>query len=223
MGYPSGVYSATPVSNGQIIDASRDNAQDAELTALSNGLLNGIAHAVTVSTGGLTVSTGSVNIGGPSSLATVHVNGASTFVGAVTFSSGVTFSAAPTFSTGLTVSAGTAILTGQVRYGTQSMTLSGGSSRFDNLAVASSATVVYIGSNSTQVLITGITGGTDGRVIYLINNQNGVIVTIGANDANSSADCRIQLSSNTNKALNALGTIGLTYSTATNFWYGLGV
>lgn len=96
MAYPSSPYSVTPVSNGQTIDASRDNAQDAELTALTGAVLSGFAHALTVSTGGLTVSTGSVNVGGPSSLTTLQVNGGSTFVGSVTFSSLVTF------STGLT-------------------------------------------------------------------------------------------------------------------------
>lgn len=92
MAYPNGTYSQSPVSNGQVIDAARDNAQDAELTAVTNGLLNGLQHGLTVSTGGLTVSTGSVNISGPSSLATLQVNGGSTFAGLVTFSSGITVS-----------------------------------------------------------------------------------------------------------------------------------
>lgn len=108
--YPTATYSPSAVTNGDIIDASRDNAQDAEITAVENALLTGLAHGLTISTGGLTVSTGSVNVGGPSSLATLQVNGASTFTtvqagastvttlqvtGASSFTGAVTFATRP--------------------------------------------------------------------------------------------------------------------------------
>lgn len=87
--YPSGVYAPAAKSNGQVIQASFFNDPDSEIGAIESGLLNGLQHGLTVSTGGLTVSTGSVNISGPSSLATLQVNGGSTFGGDVTFSAGV--------------------------------------------------------------------------------------------------------------------------------------
>lgn len=99
--YPTGVYNPTPKATGNTIAASFFNDPDGEITAIEDALLNGFAHAITVSTGGLTVSTGSVNVGGPSSLTTLQVNGNSTFAGAVTFSSGVTFSTGATVSTGV--------------------------------------------------------------------------------------------------------------------------
>src|SRR5690349_10471036 len=48
--YPSGTYAPTPVANGGVIDAGRDNAQDAEITAIENELRTGITHPVTFST-----------------------------------------------------------------------------------------------------------------------------------------------------------------------------
>lgn len=106
MGYPNSVYAPAAKANGQVIQPSFFNDPETEIIALENAAINGFPHAITISTGGLTVSTGSVNFAGPSSLATLQVNSGSTFAGPVTFSSGVTFSAAPTFSTGLTVSTG---------------------------------------------------------------------------------------------------------------------
>lgn len=77
--YPTGIYAPTPTkATGQTIQASWFNDPDAEITAIETALKNGIDHAVIISTGGLTVSTGSVNIGGPSSLATLNVTGGST-------------------------------------------------------------------------------------------------------------------------------------------------
>ncbi len=95
--YPSGVYSPASKSNGQTIAASFFNDPDGEITAVENALLNGIAHAVTfssgvtVSSGGLTVSTGNVTLG-----QNLQVAGNSTFAGTVKFSSAVTFVVAPT-------------------------------------------------------------------------------------------------------------------------------
>lgn len=90
------------------------NDVQAEITAVEDALKNGIQHALTVngtltvSTGGMTVSTGSVNIGGPSSLASLNVNGGSTLAGlhvtsTATFDSSVTVSGNLTVSGALTV------------------------------------------------------------------------------------------------------------------------
>ena len=106
MAYPASVISFTTKNAGDTIQPAHVNDLQTDVTAIEDGLLNGLAHQVIISTGGLTVSTGSVNIGGPSSLATLQVNGASTFAGPVTFSSAVTFGGPHTFSSGLTVSTG---------------------------------------------------------------------------------------------------------------------
>jgi hypothetical protein len=109
--YPTSVYAPSAKNNGDVIQASFFNNPDAEITAVENALKNGLQHALTVSTGGLTVSTGNTVLGqnlsvaGLSTLATgltvstgvtaiggtLDVAGASTFHGPVTFSSGVTF------------------------------------------------------------------------------------------------------------------------------------
>ncbi len=99
MGYPTGVYAPATKVNGQVIQPAFFNDPEAEIVAVENALLNGLPHGLTISTGGLAVSTGSVNIGGPSSLATLQVNGASTFSSAVAFNGAVTFSTGVTFST----------------------------------------------------------------------------------------------------------------------------
>lgn len=88
--YPSAVWApGSAKAAGQTVQASWFNDPDAEIVAVEDALKNGIAHAVTISTGGLTVSTGSVNIGGPSSLATLNVTGGSTLA-SVTVSGGST-------------------------------------------------------------------------------------------------------------------------------------
>jgi hypothetical protein len=120
--YPTGTYSPSPVSAGQTITASRENAQDAEITAVQDGLRSGLQHALTISTGGLTVSTGSVNIGGPSSVATLQVNGTSTFTGAATFSSNVSVGGTLTITSGLDATITRRVPTCKVTHGsTQSL------------------------------------------------------------------------------------------------------
>lgn len=65
--FPASVYSPSAVSNGQTIDAARDNGQDAEITAIESGYLQGTAPlnssnstvANLVVTGALQVSGGS--------------------------------------------------------------------------------------------------------------------------------------------------------------------
>lgn len=230
--YPGSIKSFSARSAGQTVGSAHINDIQDEISAVETGLLSGLAHAVTISTGGLTVSTGSVNIGGPSSLATVQVNGASTFAGAATFSSGVTVS-----SGGLTLSTGNATfgqdvsvagkvtstlqLGNQLRLSVALSTLSGGSTAFDNVDFGSSAGLVFISGNSTAISITGITGGTHGRVLYLVNAMTGTEITLQADDAGSSADCRMRFASNTDKGLAASGSAMLVYSTVTGFWYGL--
>lgn len=106
--YPTGVYAPASKSAGQTIQASFFNDPEAEITAVEDALKNGIQHPVsiagvlTVSTGGMTVSTGSVNIGGPSSLATLQVNGGSTLA-TLAVTSTASFASSVTFAGNITV------------------------------------------------------------------------------------------------------------------------
>lgn len=120
--YPAGIYAPTPTKAiGQTIQASWFNDPDGEITAIEDALKNGLQHplsvngALTVSTGGATISTGSVNIGGPSSLATLQVNGGSTFAGPVTFSTTVTFAQQQSFAAPAVLSSGAVVSTGLIR------------------------------------------------------------------------------------------------------------
>lgn len=104
--YPTGTYAPATKVNGNTITAAMFNDPEGEIIAVEDALRNGLAHALTVSTGGLTVSTGNTVLGqnlsvagastlatvqaGASTLASLQVNGATTFAGAVTFSGAIT-------------------------------------------------------------------------------------------------------------------------------------
>ena len=97
MGYPTSVPALGSANTGDVVQAAHINDLRTEVTNLADGLLNGLQHALAISTGGLTVSTGAVIVGqslsvaGGSTLASLDVAGNSTFHGPVTFSSAVTF------------------------------------------------------------------------------------------------------------------------------------
>lgn len=110
--YPGGVFAPTTKNTGDSIQASHVNDVQAEVSAIESALLNGITHAVILSSG-LTVSTGATILGGGLSVAggstlssgltvstgatilggALSVAAGSTFGGPVVFSSGVTFGA----------------------------------------------------------------------------------------------------------------------------------
>ena len=75
--YPGGVFSPAAKATGNVIQAAHVNDLDTEVTAIEDALLNGLAHAVVISTGGLTVSTGGLRVGGPSTMQALNA-GAST-------------------------------------------------------------------------------------------------------------------------------------------------
>lgn len=85
--YPTSVFSPASKNTGETIQPAHVNDLESEVNAVESGLLNGLNHAVTISTGGLTISTGSLNVGGPS-----------TFAGPVVFSSAVSFGANGSFT-----------------------------------------------------------------------------------------------------------------------------
>lgn len=117
--YPTEDPSFTTKTDGvDYPQAAHINDLQAEVTAIGAALRAGLAHALAISNGGLTVSTGSVNVGGPSSLATLQVNGGSTFAGDVVFSSTVTFNGPTNFSAfadPITLSSGAVVSTGVLR------------------------------------------------------------------------------------------------------------
>lgn len=109
--YPAADPSFPTRTAGQSIASAHMNAVQDEITAIGSALRAGLAHALIVSTGGLSVSTGSVNIGGPSSVATLQVNGGSTFAAPVVLSAAATlqvnalstFAQEVTFSSNVTI------------------------------------------------------------------------------------------------------------------------
>lgn len=89
--YPTSIPSFTTKQDGvDYPQASHINDPQAEIVAIATGLKSGLQHALTVSTGGLTVSTGNTVLG-----QNLSVAGPSTFAGAVTFSTTVTFAVFP--------------------------------------------------------------------------------------------------------------------------------
>lgn len=66
--YPSGIYAPVSKSAGNTIQASFFNDPDAEITAIEDGLKNGLPHAVTITSGGLTVTAGGLRVTGNSTV-----------------------------------------------------------------------------------------------------------------------------------------------------------
>ena len=94
--YPTSIFAPSAKNTGDTVQAAHVNDLDNEVVAVETGLRNGLQHALTISTGGLTVSTGNTVLGqnlsvaGASSVATLHASGDSTFAGAVAFTGAVT-------------------------------------------------------------------------------------------------------------------------------------
>lgn len=78
--YPTADPSFGNKANGNTIDASHINALQDEVVAIGAALRGGLAHALTVSTGGFTVSTGNTVLG-----QNLSVAGNSTFASTVNF------------------------------------------------------------------------------------------------------------------------------------------
>lgn len=88
--YPNSVPSyGTLVDGSDYPQAEHINGLRQEITALADGLINGLQHGLSVSTGGLTVSTGNTVLGqnlsvaGGSTLASLTVSGAAGITGAL--------------------------------------------------------------------------------------------------------------------------------------------
>lgn len=197
--FPDSIFSPASKNNGDTIQASHVTDLDGEVVAIEQGLRNGTAplnssnstFAALSVTGGSTFATVSA---GASTLASANVSGASTLAGAVTFRSPFYV---PTAST----------------------TLSGGSTRFDNVALPSTGVLLRVDGNSTAIAISGLSTATDGRVLYLANVESAAAITLLDEDANSSATSRFQLGGS-NRTINAGGLATLVYDGVTGRWRG---
>ncbi len=213
--YPNTDPSFSNKSPGQTIASAHVNTIQDEIVAIGSALRGTLQHDVTIASnkslnvGGNSTITGSLQVG---SSVTISSGGLTVSTGNVSFGQDVSIAGALT---------STLQMRSQMRLSVVGSTLSGGSTRFDNVQFPSSACVVLLNQNSTSASISGISGGSHGRVLYLVNTAGGFDLNLINNSANSSADCRMQFASNTDKALNASGSVMLVYSTISGFWYGL--
>lgn len=129
----------------------------------------------------------------------------STFTG-LSVSGGSTFGGEATFRAGVVVPTG-------------STTLSGGSTRFDNVVVPSTVVFLRVDGNSTAIAISGFSTFTGARLLYVANVEAAAAITLLNEDANSSATCRIQLGGS-NRTINAGGMVTLVYDGITGRWRG---
>lgn len=200
MGYPNATYSPSPKTNGQTIQAAWFNDPDNEIVAIEDGLRTGLQHGLTVAVAGITqsASTGSNNFAGPSSMATLQVNGASTFAGNVVFTGTVTLPGL-TFSDPATFSSGAIISTGVIRQNSLPMfnvwssattARAGGSSaagvNFNSQDYVRGSIEHSTGVSSSQVHI-GTTGvysiAFHGSVASAANDSPTALLTLWLNDA----------------------------------------
>ena len=251
--YPTSDPSFTTKNTGDVIQNTHLNSLQDEVVAIGAALRGTLSHGLTVgSTYSLNVTSGNSTLGGAlsvagnttlagamnagaSTLASLSVSGNSTVValtagnttlanlsvtGGSTLGS-ITFTGDQTFTS-------TVALRGAVRFGIASTTLSGGSTTFNNVVVPSSATLLEINSNSTAITVTGFSGGSHGRMLYVSNvGAVAVLITLANDAAGSSADCRMAFHGGTAAAIGLGGSLMLMKSTNTGvgstagFWYGL--
>jgi fibronectin-binding autotransporter adhesin len=212
--FPNSVTTFANRTSGQTIASAHMNAVQDEINALEDGYLNGTARlnssnstvanlSVTGGStlGSLTLSTG-MTMNGP---LTVSSGGVTISTGGLTVTGGITVS-----SGGMTVSTGTTVLGGPLRLaGGSTVSLSGGSTTFNDIAVPDD-NFICITSGSTNVLLTGLSGGTHGRIVYLTNIAGGTI-TLAFNNAGSSVGNRFLSTGAIALATNM--TVPLIYST----------
>ncbi len=119
---------------------------------------------------------------------------------------------------------GPVALFGGTFVGLQSTSFSGASTRFDDIIVADTATMILVGGNSTSIAISGITmplSTVSGRVLYIVNTEGGATLTLLNADANSAAQNRMQFIASGNKVLNNGGAALLIYDGVSNLWRGM--
>lgn len=194
--YPGSAKVFTSRSAGQSIASAHINDLQDEVNAIESGLLGGTAP---LTSSNATIA--NLTVAGGSTLATLSVSGGSTFAGVVTYGNAW-------------------------RVPIQALTLTGGSTTFANIAVASSAAIVQVENNSTAITISGITGGVHGRTLQLTNcSSAGTGMVLLHFNAGSSVDCRFVTGGLASKPIPQGGTVSLYYSTfaslgiATGAWY----
>jgi hypothetical protein len=198
--YPTADPSFPTRSNGQAIDASHTNAVQDEVTAIGAALRGGLQHALTVSTGGLTVSTGNTVLG-----QNLSVAGTSAFVGNVTFSGSVTFSSAATAripSARVTNSAKTELASGSF------VGLSWDTETYDS-------TGLHSGVNSSRIFLTSSgLWSFNAQAEFNSMSSGQAIVRVMLNDASAVASQQIGALSPNPYTVNVAGVYLATDTTA---------
>lgn len=190
--YPTGVYAPASKSAGMTVQASFFNDPEAEITAVEDALKNGIQHAVTVASGGLTVSSGGLRVTGASSITgTLQVTGNSTVTGSLSVSGNSTFDGSLTVTGGLTAGGavfGARIPSARVSLAAATSTFAMGASYvgvnwttndYDSTGLHSTAV------NSSRIALTSSGIWTfGGQVVHLIpNSTSRATVRVLLNDA----------------------------------------
>ena len=224
--YPTSDPSFAAKNTGDTVQASHVNALQDEVVAIGAALRGTLQHAVTVGTGGLTVSTGNTVLG-----QNLSVAGTSTFAGIPVMSTGLTVSTGPTVLGQSLSVAGDSTFAGAVTFSsavafrhpftvpTASTTLSGGSTRFDNVVLPSTAVLLRVDGNSTAIAISGLSTRGGGSVLFLANVEGAAAITLLNEDVNSSATCRMQFGG-ANRTVAAGGMTTLIYDGVTGRWRG---
>lgn len=192
--FPNSIFSPASKNTGDTIQAAHVTDLDSEVVAIEQGLRNGTAPLNSSN------STFTALSAGGSTLGTLEVSGASTLTGAVTLGGAVTCRAA--FAVAVA-----------------STTLSGVSTRFDNVVLPSTAGLLRVDGNSTAFAMSGLSTAASGRVIYIANVESAVALTLLNEDANSSATCRFQLGG-ANRTISAGGMVTVVYDGVTGRWRG---
>ena len=146
---------------------------------------------------------------------------ATTFASATTFEADITVNTNATIA-GTTTTSGALAVNGSMVLGTISPILSSGNNNNFNPTGLSGATVIYAGAGAAAA-ITGLAGGVNGRLIYIVN-VSGFAVTITNLDANSTSANRILTPSATTLTLTGSNgfAVVLVYDGAAGFWRVIG-
>jgi len=194
MAYPLSVFNPSVRSNGQTIDASHVNDLQNEVTAVETAMLGTITHSVNVS--------GSVNLTGGSSLATLSVSGASTFAGSMNVSGASSFT-------------GDIHLQGINVQGQTAISLSAGDNH--DVVASGGASYIRVATNNAGSTLTGLSGaGSKGRLLFLSNV--GPTATLGLKASSGSISSnQFLMNSDTNVPVG--GGVLLMYDVTAGRWW----
>lgn len=207
--YPSSAKTFATRSNGSAIDAAHINDLQDEVTAVEQGLLSGIAHALKPLTTNLydlgtsllkfrtLYLSGDLSVGGNGGVSgTLAVTGATTLTGG---------------QTGATVYNSVD--------GSSLASLTTGNN--NNVTLPSTSTIVYLSGTGTPSL-TGMTAGVMGRRVTLLN-VGAVTVSITHEDTNSTAANRFACPGQSTVSVRRNGGVDAIYQTTSSRWCIVGI